>query len=318
MAGITDLPFRLLMRELGAEVVVSELISAEGFAHGSHKTRAMMRIHEDEHPVGLQIFGTDPHKMAEAALCCEDAGADFVDINFGCPVPKVVSCGAGSAMLRQPVQMARLLEAMRARLSVPLTIKIRSGWDSGSINASEIVRVAAACGVAWVSVHARTREQGYSGLADWELIRGLHGDSPIPIIGNGDLASAELSVERLRLGFCHAVMLGRAALANPFVFLECRKLMGEPRSPVPIRRVLERYSELVLRHTHPLVAHTKLKKLFVWYASGIPGKGLFRHSMFALGNEPDKILAFALDFLTDENLSRRTAGDLSFLKGGHG
>lgn len=319
MAGITDLPFRLFMRRMGAELVVSELISAEGLAHGSKKTREMMRVHPEEHPGGLQIFGADIPKMCEAAHVCEEMGADFVDINFGCPVPKVVKCGAGSAMLKNPSAMGKLLSAMTKTLSIPLSIKIRSGWDESSINAHEILKVAADSGVAWVSVHARTRSQGYAGEADWNLIRALSETSPIPLIGNGDIRSAREALAKLESGYAHAVMIGRAAIADPYIFWDCRRMEGREvgeRKPAP--EMLRELYALIMEHNHPKVRHTKLKKLFVWFAGGMPGKGPFRQKIFSLGDDPPALLDVALNFLTQAKFAERGEKDLSFLKGGHG
>jgi nifR3 family TIM-barrel protein len=172
MAGITNSPFRRLMRRRGSSVVVSELVSANGIRYSSQKTIELLKFHEEERPVGLQIFGDDHQNLIDAAKFIEERGASFVDINMGCPVPKVVSKGGGSAMCRDLPLLAKLLNGLVAAVKIPVTIKIRTGWDEHSVNALDVVRVAEDCGVAWVAIHGRTRAQGYSGLADWDLIGG--------------------------------------------------------------------------------------------------------------------------------------------------
>ena len=184
MAGITNSPFRRLMRKMGSSIVISELISANGYHHGSEKTIQMFNFHDDERSVGIQIFSEYPENLCAAAQYVEKTGADFVDLNLGCPVPKVVKKGAGSAMCRDPIGLGKVLKKIKSSIRIPLTIKIRTGWDSESINAHEVVRVAAESGVSWVAVHGRTRAQGYQGEADWDYIGEVKAKSTIPIIIN--------------------------------------------------------------------------------------------------------------------------------------
>lgn len=309
LAGVTNLPFRLFMRELGAGLVVSELISAEGFSHGSHKTRRMMSVHDEERPVGLQIFGARPQAMADAAKCCEDAGADFVDINMGCPVPKVVGGGGGAALLRESGRIAPILEAVRSAIRIPLSVKIRLGWEPGKLVAAEVADIAAKSGADWITIHGRTACEGYRRPADWDAIASLAKSCRIPVVGNGDISNAATAVEKLKSGCCNAVMIGRAALGNPCIFLQCNGLLnGEtPDIPAP-ERMLGRLRDLLVEHADRREAAVRLKKLAVWYSSGMKGKAAFRERIFALVNDPDEIFEVAAGFLTEERFRTKAGG----------
>lgn len=220
MAGITDMPFRRLMKRLGAGCVISEFVSAHGILGKSPRSERYLAFHEDERPVGIQLFGGDSDVLAMAAKKIEDRGVDFVDINLGCPVPKVTRKGGGSAWLCQPLELGKMLKTVKAAIQVPLTIKIRSGWDAQSINYAEILHIAKEEGVHWVAIHARTRTQGYAGHADWSLLREATQKNILPIIGNGDIVSGPLAAARLEESGNHAVMIGRGALKNPWIFAE--------------------------------------------------------------------------------------------------
>src|SRR6476469_8941538 len=202
------------MLSMQSSMVVSELVSANGIEYAGQRTLDLLRFHEEERVVGLQIFGEDTELLCKASQYVEKLGADFVDLNLGCPVPKVVKKGAGSAICRDPISLGRTLEAMVKGVKIPVTIKIRTGWDSQSRNALEVVKVAADAGVAWVAIHGRTRAQGYSGLADWDFIADVKAKSPLPIIGNGDILTAEHAVEKMKTYGVDAVLIGRAALRN--------------------------------------------------------------------------------------------------------
>jgi tRNA-dihydrouridine synthase B len=220
MAGITDMPFRRLMARMGAGVVISEFVSSHAIVHGGPRVGKYLSYHEDERPVGIQIFGGEEEILIKAAKIIQDKGLDFVDLNLGCPVPKVTKKGGGSAWLCHPVDLGKLLGQIRKEISIPFTIKIRTGWDASSINVFEIVRIAELEGIDAVSIHGRTRAQGYSGLADWDIISQVAQQSKIPIIGNGDIVSGPLAVARLQTSGCKGVMIGRGALKNPWIFLE--------------------------------------------------------------------------------------------------
>jgi tRNA-dihydrouridine synthase B len=220
MAGITDMPFRRLMKRMGAGLVISEFVSAHAIVYGGPRVGKYMSFHPDERPVGIQIFGGDDQILAEASKKLEDHGVDFVDINMGCPVPKVTRKGGGSAWLCQTSEMGAMLKRVKAAIKIPLTVKIRTGWDSSTINAQEIIHICAEEGVEMVAVHGRTRAQGYAGSADWDLIAQLSAEAKIPVIGNGDLVSGPLAAARLALSGCSMAMIGRGALKNPWIFKE--------------------------------------------------------------------------------------------------
>lgn len=230
MAGITDMPFRRLMKRLGAGVVISEFVSSHAVVHGGPRVQRYLNFHEDERPVGLQIFGGDEVVMCEAAKKIEALGVDFVDINLGCPVPKVTKKRGGSAWLCHPVDLGRMLGMLRKSIKIPLTIKIRTGWDAGSVNAKEIIRIAAQEGVDLVAIHGRTRAQGYAGSADWDLMGELIASATIPVVANGDIISGPQAMARLFQSKAFGVMIGRGALKNPWIFaesVETLKAFGE-------------------------------------------------------------------------------------------
>jgi len=226
MAGITDSAFRSFMREMGAGVVVTELISATGTQYQSERTLKLMDFTPDQQPVGIQLFGEDPIIMAQAAQVAESRGCDFVDLNFGCPVPKVVKKGGGSAILRDLKALEIMVRTVKSAITIPLTIKIRTGWDQSSRNATEVTHIAFNEGVTWVAIHGRTRAQGYSGEADWDFIREVKSRSPLPILGNGDLNTPQIIETRLKESGCDAVMIGRGCLKNPFIFQDTLKQLG--------------------------------------------------------------------------------------------
>jgi len=315
MAGITDTVFRSLIREMGAQAVISELVSSEGLVRGGTKTRDLIRFDDAERPVGIQIFGSDVKTMTAAARIVESEGADFVDINFGCPVKKVVCDGGGAAWLKEPEKMEALLSEIKSALRIPLTIKIRTGWDDTSRNAGEIVAAAARAGVAWVAIHGRTRAQGYAGLSDWDYIKGIAADSPIPVIGNGDILSAEDAWSRINGQFSHAVMIGRGALKNPWIFQEI--FSPEGVSDRDLWALIERHFELAISKKDSVRAYLSLKKFMGWYAAGYPYSSQFRANIFRTSDITElKNLAF--DYFSSIRLDERKTETQPFLMGGHG
>lgn len=322
MAGITNSPFRRLMRRMGSPIVISELVSANGIEYAGDRTLEMLRFHEEERIVGLQIFGEETELLCKAAQHVERIGADFVDLNLGCPVPKIVKKGAGSAMCRNPVALGKTLEAMVRAVKIPVTIKIRTGWDAESRNALEVVRVAAEAGVRWVAIHGRTRAQGYSGEADWEFIGNIKAKSPIPIIGNGDLNTAEIAVERIKRYGVDAVLIARAALRNPFIFEQCSALWkGEVAPAVTTERYLKLLADqkvLLLEHFNPRMAMVHSRKFLAWYSAGFPGCHEFRKKVFTVP-DPEVLWAEAIDFFTRATRDRSMEFlQEPFLMGGHG
>lgn len=315
MAGITDTVFRLLMRKMGSQVVISELLSAEGLVRGGARTRQMMQFDERERPVGIQIFGSNIGILTEAAKIVQEEGADFVDINFGCPVKKVVGDGSGSAWLKNPEKMGELLSTLKSNLRVPLTIKVRTGWDEQTRNVKEVVKVAAQSGVSWVAIHGRTRAQGYAGLADWELIREVAVSSPIPIIGNGDIITAAQAKKRIDEGFSHAVMIGRGALKNPWIFQEILETAGS--TTYDLVSLIHEHFALAIEKKDRDRAFLSLKKFMGWYAAGYPHSSAFRGRIFQT-NDVDELRDLALDFFGKQGFQKPVDDGQPFLMGGHG
>jgi tRNA-dihydrouridine synthase B len=322
MAGITNSPFRRLMREYGSSVVISELVSANGIEHASQRTYDLMHFTESERPVGLQIFGENVDNLVKACQLVEKMGADFVDLNLGCPVPKVVKNGAGSAMCRNPTELGKILTAMVASVKIPVTIKIRTGWDATIRNANEVVKVASDAGVGWVAIHGRTRAQGYSGDADWDFIGDVKSKSPLPIIGNGDVSTPEQAVSRYKTYGVDAVMIGRGALRNPFLFQQSADLLAgrvsEPVTPERIVELLGKQKRFLQETFSGKGSMLHGRKFLAWYSSGYPGSADFRKRVFQVQDE-EALWADAQNFF-EVSLRKRDMAFLSepFLMGGHG
>lgn len=324
MAGITNAPFRRLMKELGAGLVVSELISATGIQYAGQKTLELCRYFEEERPVGLQIFGESAEHLAEAARYLETKGADFVDINLGCPVPKVVNKGGGSAMLKDPALLYKTLHQVKQAMRIPLTVKIRTGWDACSINASECVAAAAEAGVEWVAIHGRTRAQGYEGFADWDVIAKVKEKSPVPIIGNGDILTAEHAIERMKTSGCDAVMIGRGALRDPFIFIKIARLEGRKLASDDWTywQLIERHVELLRLCFTDFYVGVQLRKFLTWYSAGIEGASAFRKVLYEQPSDErgtEQVIALGRAFFDRPNVEKQSSFlKEPFLKGGHG
>jgi tRNA-dihydrouridine synthase B len=321
MAGITDNPFRTFMREMGCGVVITELVSAYGIEYRSQKTIDLMKFSELQRPVGVQIFGEDGEILARAAQFVEASGADFVDINLGCPVPKVVKKGAGSALLREPLVLQKILTTVKSAIKIPLTIKIRTGWDENTVNASEIVQAAYDSGVTWVAIHGRTRAQGYSGKADWDLIRKVKEKSPLPIIGNGDIQTAAKAVERLNETGCDGVMIGRGCLKNPWIFRQAHDLWKNNQMAAfekDFAQSLGLLKKLVDERGSERYSLLTMKKFTSWFSAGYPGSQNFRKSLF-LAPSSDEILYLSKDYFSQFDISAQLdTSSEAFLMGGHG
>ncbi len=322
MAGITNSPFRRLMRKLKSPIVISELVSANGIEYGGKRTLDLLRFEEDERIVGLQIFGEDPNHLVKACQVIERLGADFVDLNLGCPVPKVVKKGAGSAMCRNPVELGRILSLMVKSIKIPVTIKIRTGWDSHTRNALDVVRAATDAGVAWVAIHGRTRAQGYSGEADWAFIGDIKAKSKIPVIGNGDLTTADLAVQRYKEFGTDAVLIGRGALRNPFIFEQSASVLAGLETPqVSVDRYLSLLSiqrEYLESAFDSSKAMVHARKFLSWYSSGFPGCHEFRKKVFSIP-DPETLWSESTEFFKLRVHSREMAFlNQPFLMGGHG
>jgi tRNA-dihydrouridine synthase B len=285
MAGVTDSSFRRLIKELdGVGLIVTEFISVEGITRGNMRTHRMMKFLPEERPLSIQIFGYDDDRMVAAAEIIEESGADIVDINCGCPAKKVVNGGGGSSLLRDLQQLERILRRVRKAVSIPVTMKIRTGWDHSSINAVEVARLIEDCGGDMVAIHGRTRMQGYSGQADWSVIATVKRAVSIPVIGCGDVTTPEQALVRLAEAGVDGVMIGRGAIANPWIFRQTSELMRGVEMYQPSlaekQRVLRRYHEL-LRDEMPERALTgKLKQMCGYFTHGLAGGARLRERVF--------------------------------------
>ncbi len=283
LAGISNLPLRLLAKESGCGLVYSEMVSANGLVYGAAKTHQLMSSTPAEKPLAIQIFGSDPAMMADAAQIAAAAGADIVDINFGCAVKKIVKTGAGVALMRTPERAAALLRAVRDAIRIPLTIKIRSGWDRGGEQAFNLVRIAAECGVDALAVHPRSAAQGFRGRADWSLIAAIKKTTALPVIGNGDVEQAEDAVRMLQETGCDAVMIGRAAIGNPFIFAETLDLLaGRRRQPPDSHarlRIMRRYAADSVSYLGERPACLMMRSRLGWFVKGLHGCSAFRESI---------------------------------------
>jgi nifR3 family TIM-barrel protein len=320
MAGITDSGFRSFMREMGCGVVVTELVSANGLAYQSERTRRLMAFSSDQHPVGIQLFGENLEHLALAARQAEDLGADFVDLNFGCPVPKVVNKGAGSAILRDLRQLRRVLAAVKAAVKIPVTIKVRTGWDQTSRNSEQVAHIAYEEGILWMAIHGRTRAQGYEGLADWDYIRWVKSVSKIPILGNGDIHDASTACRRLRESLCDGVLIGRGCLKNPWIFREALDLRRGADSHVEknFDVLFDRLQANLLAHFDERVMLIQLKKFSSWFSSGYPGSAQFRKQIFQTQDLSELRQMIARFFLSVQNGQVIDYAAERFLMGGHG
>jgi len=321
MAGITDCAFRSFMKELGVSVVVTELVSATGLQYESQKTRDLMRFTPEQHPIGIQIFGEDIEALALAAKNAEKLGADFVDLNFGCPVPKVVKKGAGAGILKDLDRLAVTLRDVKKAIQIPLTIKIRTGWDEGTRNAHEVVKIAYNEGVHWVAIHGRTRAQGYSGLSDWDYITDVKSKAQLPILGNGDIQNAVEANERLKSSGCDGVLIGRGCLKNPWIFEESRRLYKRESvldTNKNFKFLFERLNHHLQLHCQERVILIQLKKFASWFSSGYPGASQFRHQLFSAKNTEDIYKVVEGYFEQLKHYQQADTRGEAFLMGGHG
>jgi len=316
MAGITDVCFRQLMDEMQAGVLISELVSAKGLFYNSEKTRKMMRIHKNPGTiVGIQLFGESAEDIVKAVSAVEETGADFVDINMGCPVKKVVKKGCGAALLRDPAYLETFLTTIKKGIRLPLTVKMRTGWNENELTIHECVEAAYQSGCEWVAIHGRTRAQGYEGKADWDLIAEVKHRAKLPIIGNGDIRSALQAKQKLQETGVDAVMIGRGALRNPWIFKEC--------DAVPVKRIgLELLNSYWsgLRENYDLRSTlVLLRKFSSWLVFGYPGASKFRKNMFEC-HTASEVMRQAENFFSQvAHLPSPNFEDNEvFMMGGHG
>lgn len=298
MAGVTDLPFRVICRRFGCAMTVSEMVSAKGLLYNNVKTREMLRIDERERPTAIQLFGSVPQELAQAAKIAAAGGADVVDFNMGCPVPKIVNNGEGSALMKTPQLAYEILAAMADAVQIPVTVKFRAGWDSAHLNAAEIAQEAERAGVAAVAVHGRTRQQFYEGRADWEIIRQVKAAVKIPVFGNGDIASAEDGRRMLALTGCDGLMVGRGADGNPWLFAQLAAMLrGEA---VPEAPGMDERLELAAEHLEMLIAFKgeniavkEMRRHISAYLKGQPRAAEFRALFHKMASRQDFLLLLA-------------------------
>jgi nifR3 family TIM-barrel protein len=274
MAGVTNAPFRLVARECGAGLLTSEEIDAVALVRDNAHTVALAAYLPEERPLAMQLLGSDPDVLAEAARRLEGAGADGIDLNMGCPVAKIVAKGQGAALMRDPLAAAIVFRTLRKAVRVPLTIKIRAGWDDRTVNAPEIARIAEAEGVDAITVHPRTRSQQYTGRAPWDVIASVVDAVALPVTGNGDVEGRDDARGMVEATGCAAVMIGRAALGAPWVFCDTAPDRDERA------RIIRRHIGLILEHLPARTALIQLKKHLAWYSSGLPGSALTRPEIF--------------------------------------
>ena len=284
MAGVTDLPFRLLCKEQGAGRLCMEMVSAKGIYYNNKNTEQLLAIDEREHPVSLQLFGSDPEIMSEMAKKIEERPFDILDINMGCPVPKVVNNGDGSALMKNPVLAGKIIEKTARAIKKPVTVKIRKGFDDAHINAVEMAKVAEASGAAAIAVHGRTREQYYSGRADWDIIRQVKEAVKIPVIGNGDILTPEDAIRIEEQTGCDGFMIARGAQGNPWIFAQILHYFktGE-HLPKP---TAEEMVQMMLRHAKMQLAFKgdytgirEIRKHAAWYTAGYPNAARLRSAI---------------------------------------
>lgn len=281
MAGVTDLPFRLLCREMGAGLVCMEMVSAKAIYYHNKNTESLMEIHPEEVPASLQLFGSEPDILGEMAKQIEERPFAILDFNMGCPVPKVVNNGEGSALMKNPALAEKIFKSLVKSTKKPVTVKIRKGFQENKVNAVEIAKIAEACGVAAIAVHGRTREQYYSGKADWDIIGAVKAAVKIPVIGNGDVDSPQAAKAMLEQTGCDGVMIGRAAQGNPWIFRETAAFLETGEIPNPPTReekkaLILRHAALQMEYKGEYTAVREMRKHLAWYTTGLPHSARFR------------------------------------------
>ncbi|WP_035777888.1 tRNA dihydrouridine synthase DusB [Butyrivibrio sp. AE3004] len=293
MAGVSDLPFRLLCSEMGAGLVCMEMVSAKAITYRNKNTDNMMEIHPAERPVSLQLFGSEPEVMAEATRMISEKNYDILDINMGCPVPKVVGNGEGSALMKNPELIGKIVKAMVEVTDRPVTVKIRKGFTESSVNAVECAIAAEENGAAAIAVHGRTREQYYSGNADWSIIKKVKEAVRVPVIGNGDVTDGESAKALIEETGCDGVMIARAAEGNPWIFREVIAYLEN--GSVPQRPTMREMYDMVIRHADlqlkykgEYIGIREMRKHMSWYTTGLPGSAKFR-AMINQMNDMDSL-----------------------------
>jgi len=308
------------MEDMGCSVVITELVSATGLKFNSEKTRRIMSFAQKDIPIGVQIFGDSLEDLAFATKEVEQMGADFVDLNFGCPVNKVVKKGGGAAILKDLPRVRDVFRTTKSASSLPVTVKIRTGWDDETKNSIELAQIAYDEGLEWVAIHGRTRAQAYKGQADWDYIKKVKQESKLPILGNGDLTSANKAVGKLKDSGCDGVMIGRGCLKNPWIFKEASHQLNG-KSKVENKKfidVFEKLNKYLEKDCTERIHMLQLKKLSSWYATGYPNSSHYRKQVFQI-KEKQELLDLIYSYFTKlDSIDQKDTSKEDFLMGGHG
>ncbi len=292
MAGVTDLPFRLLCKEKGCGLLYTEMVSAKALYYKNKNTEPLLATDKKEQPLAVQLFGSEPELMAEMAKTLEDKGYQFIDINMGCPVPKIVNNHEGSALMKDPLLVGKIIESMSKAVNLPVTVKFRKGFNDESVNAVEIAKIAQESGAAAVAVHGRTREQFYSGKADWDIIRQVKEAVTIPVIGNGDVCDVDSYIRIKEETGCDGVMIGRAAKGNPWVFEQIAHYIktGEKIAKPELSEVIDmmlRHAQMMVEFKGEYTGIREMRKHLSWYTMGYPGSSKLRAKGYEINTMED-------------------------------
>lgn len=300
MAGVTDLPFRLLCKEFGCGLVYSEMISAKGLHYNNENTKQMLVVDDKEKPIAFQLFGSDSNILANMAKAIEKH-ADIIDINMGCPAPKIVKNGEGSALMKEPKKIGEIVKSVSSSVNKPVTIKIRRGFDENYLNALEVAKVAEANGAAAIAIHGRTREQYYSGHADWEIIKQIKDNVRIPVIGNGDVDTPQKAKAMFEQTGCDAIMVGRAAQGNPWIFeqinhyLKTGELLPSPTASEKIQMAI-RHAHMLVEFKGEYIGIREMRKHIAWYTKGLLNSSNLRNEI-NLVDSLDKMIILLNEYI---------------------
>ncbi|WP_053982737.1 tRNA dihydrouridine synthase DusB [Niameybacter massiliensis] len=303
MAGITDLPFRLICKEFGAGMVYTEMVSAKGLFYDSDRSKLLLSVEKEEHPVGAQLFGSDPKILSDMAKVVCESDVDFIDINMGCPAPKITKNGEGSALLKRPELIGEIVYAVANAIDKPLTVKIRKGFDDESVNAVQVAKIIEQAGASVLTLHGRTREQFYSGVADWDIIKEVKDAINIPLVGNGDIRTPEDAKRMMDETGCDAVLIARAAQGNPWIFkrtvhyLETGELLPEPTLEERIPIILK-HAEMLTAHKGDFIGIREMRTHLTAYVKGLHGATEFRRRLTQVESLDD--IKHLLDEMNEE------------------